>query len=76
MARGFPDFVFNSPQDEPVLRQVFSYEAQVYDLAAYENIRPGFGKRIWDLIEAERAHQKCLAEHPQYNPAQYGYKIR
>lgn len=75
MAVGFPDIVFNSPQDRPALRRVFNFEAPYYDLAAYEKIKPGFGVRIWGLIEAERALQETRAKHPQFNPKNYGYTL-
>lgn len=58
MAKGYPDVIFNSPQDRDVLRRIFSYEAQVYDLNAYEKVLPGGGLRIWQMIEDEREHQK------------------
>ncbi|HEY8190611.1 MAG TPA: DUF2335 domain-containing protein [Micavibrio sp.] len=73
MTAGFPDFVFNSPQDEGVLRRVFSYEAKVYDLGAYERILPGAGRRMWDMIEAERAHQKAMSPTLRRDAARRGY---
>jgi uncharacterized membrane protein len=76
MTAGFPDFVFNSPQDRSVLRRVFSYEADIYDLEAYERILPGMGQRIWDMIEAERAHQKAMPATLRRDAERYGYIIR
>ncbi len=61
MGQDFPDFVFNSPEDRPVLRRIFAYEAKVYDLAAYDKILPGTGQVLWDEIEKERAHLKWYA---------------
>ncbi len=62
MATGHPNIVYNSPQDRPVLRQVFAYHADYYDLDAYEKICPGAGQRIWDMIEKERAHQVTMKQ--------------
>ena len=76
MTSGFPDLVFNSPQDEPVLRRVFSYQAQVYDLAAYERLLPGAGQRLWDMIEAERAHRKAMPANLRRDAARFGYILR
>lgn len=61
MGQGFPDFVFNSPEDRPALRRIFAYNAEVYDLAAYDKILPGTGQVLWDEIEKERAHLKWRA---------------
>jgi uncharacterized membrane protein len=69
MAKGYPDVIFNSPEDRNVLRRIFSYEAKVYDLNAYENVLPGGGLRVWNMIEAERAHQKEMKRKtPKYTP--------
>jgi hypothetical protein len=64
-ADGYPDFIFNSPQDSPALQRVFGYEAKFYDLNAYEAICPGFGKRIWALVEAERERAKAPLPRPK-----------
>ena len=80
MTAGFPDFVFNSPQDREALRRIFSYEAEVYDLGAYEKVSAGLGQRVWDMIEAERAHiiamEEKRAKYPHIDPEYYtsGYK--
>lgn len=77
MAKGYPDVIFNSPEDRDVLRRIFSYEAQVYDLNAYESVLPGGGLRIWQMIEKEREHQKEMKrKDPNYNPQKYGYTLR
>lgn len=69
IVKGYPDFVFNSPGDRNVLRRVFSYEARVYDLNAYEKALPGGGLRIWQMIENERAHQtEMKRKNPNYTP--------
>lgn len=54
MGLDFPSKIINSPEFAPVLSRVFSYHADVYDLEAYDRLRPGFGKRIWDLVDATR----------------------
>jgi uncharacterized membrane protein len=59
---GYPNYVFNSPQDRPVLRRVFSYHADVYDLDAYESVSSGLGQRVWDMIEKEQAHQAKMEQ--------------
>lgn len=60
MAKNFPDVIFNSPEDKPVLRRIFSYEAAYYNLADYERVSPGAGMTIWNMIEAEREHLKKM----------------
>jgi hypothetical protein len=59
MALDYPSKVINSPEFAQVLSRVFMYHADVYDLEAYDTIRPGFGRRIWDLIEAEKGLQQA-----------------
>jgi|GEM_PF-4532523 hypothetical protein len=69
MAKGYPDVIFNSPEDRNVLRMIFSYEAKVYDLNAYEKVLPGGGLRVWNTIEAERVRQKEMKRKtPKYTP--------
>lgn len=76
MAAGFPDIVFNSPQDRPVLRRIFSYHADYYDLNAYEKIVPGAGQRVWAMIEAERAHHKDMEKFGGIDAAEARVKQR
>lgn len=77
MAKGFPDVIFNSPEDRDVLRMIFSYEAKVYDLNAYEAVVPGCGVRLWTMIEKEREHQKEMKrKNPNYNPGSSAYTLR
>ena len=59
MGLDFPSKIINSPDFAPILGKVFSYCADVYDLEAYEAVKPGFGKRIWDLVCAERDLQEA-----------------
>jgi hypothetical protein len=67
MGLEFPSKVINSPEFQPILRHVFSYHADIYDLEAYEAIRPGFGRTIWGLICAERDLQASLKRYNQPN---------
>jgi uncharacterized membrane protein len=69
VAKNYPDVIFNSPQDRNVLRRIFSYEARYYDLNAYEKVLPGGGLRVWQMFEAERAHQtEMKRKNPNYMP--------
>lgn len=60
MGLDFPSKIVNSPEFEPVLSKVFPYYADVYDLEAYEGLKKGFGKAIWNLVCAEKDLQAAL----------------
>jgi len=72
----FPETIELTPANVSVLAAVFSYRQDVYDLAEYEAIEPGLGRRIWDMIESERKHQEHMAEMRAKYPAlkEYDYK--
>lgn len=74
----FPDTIELTSENASVLARVFSDRQNVYDLAAYEAVSPGLGRRVWDMIEAERQHQEWLAQHPtlKEDAARHGYKLR
>lgn len=67
MGLDFPSKIVNSPEFMPVLSKVFSYHADVYDLEAYESIKKGFGKAIWNLVCAEKELQEALGKFNKPN---------
>lgn len=51
MGVAFPSHILNSKDFAPALSEVFSDNAKVYDLAALERLQPGFGQRVWELVQ-------------------------
>jgi hypothetical protein len=59
-AKNYPDVILKTPCNARILARLFSYEARVYDLNAYEAIMPGLGQRIWQSFVEEEEHLKKM----------------
>jgi len=60
--RTFPDTIICTPENAPILRELFGKEADV-DLLAYQAVAPAdnLGQRVWDMYQSEVEHKKAMA---------------
>ncbi|HEU4838061.1 MAG TPA: hypothetical protein VFS88_01465 [Micavibrio sp.] len=61
--KNYPDVILKTPCNARTLARLFSYEARVYDLNAYEAVLPGLGRKLWKWFVEEEEHLKKMDAH-------------